>query len=144
MSNIVSSYGSQIIEQRVPDFNGQGPDAQTITRASIKKMIDEIFSVTSNENLQFRFERLYREWKNDTKFMSSASDKAMHPAYQQVIGMGKEALPLIFNKLKKSPDHWFWALQSITGVNPIPLDKRGNVPEMAKIWVSWGQEQGYC
>ena len=29
--------------------------------------------------------------------------------------MGKQALPLIFEELRRKPNHWFWALNAITG-----------------------------
>jgi hypothetical protein len=42
------------------------------------------------------------------------ADMVTHPAYQQIIGLGKEALPLLFGELRRAPDHWFWALRAIT------------------------------
>lgn len=43
----------------------------------------------------------------------------MHPAYQQIIGMGEKALPLILRDLRDRPTgHWFWALNAITGEEP--------------------------
>jgi hypothetical protein len=45
-----------------------------------------------------------------------------HPAYQRIIEMGQPVMPLIFRELEREPDHWFWALQSITGENPVKLE----------------------
>lgn len=68
---------------------------------------------------------------------------AMHPAYQQIIGMGPTAIPFILSEMKEKKGHWFWALKSITGDDPVaPLD-RGNVKKMTAAWLSWGREQGY-
>ncbi|MBI3407080.1 MAG: hypothetical protein HY040_01825 [Planctomycetes bacterium] len=78
-----------------------------------------------------RFEQL--AWKTDTLLLSSITEMAMHPAYQQIIGMGKEALPLLFAEFRREPDHWFWALQAITGLNPVPITDRGNVDKMAQV-----------
>lgn len=84
-----------------------------------------------------RFHELVRQWKNATFFLSSITDMAMHPAYQQIIGMGEDALPLLFEELRREPDHWFWALQAITGVNPVPTEARGNVARMSEAWLAW-------
>ena len=64
-------------------------------------------------------------------------------AYQQIIGLGAPAIPLLLRELEREPDHWFWALKVLTGVNPVPQKSRGNIEEMAKHWVAWGKEQGY-
>ena len=69
--------------------------------------------------------------------------KAVHPAYQGIIGLGDAALPCILEELKKEPRDWFWALSAITGENPIPESSAGKVEEMAEAWLRWGREQGY-
>lgn len=83
-----------------------------------------------------------RQWKEATLFLSSITDMAMHPTYQQIIGMGQEALPLLLEELRREPDHWFWALQAIIGVNPVPLPERGNVTAMTQAWLAWAEKQG--
>jgi hypothetical protein len=65
-----------------------------------------------------------------------------HPAYLQIIGMGKEAVPLLLDELRREPDHWFAALQAITGTNPIPPSACGNVDDMTQAWLSWGEREG--
>ena len=67
----------------------------------------------------------------------------MHPAYQQIIGMGEYALPLIFQALQREPDHWFWALGAITGENPVPDAHAGDLDAMTSDWLSWGDAHGY-
>ena len=66
-----------------------------------------------------------------------------HPAYQQIVGMGDKAIPLILRELEQAPDHWFWALKAITGVNPVPREERADIKAMAKHWLEWGREEGY-
>lgn len=90
-----------------------------------------------------RFHNLVRQWKATTLFTSSGTEMALHPAYQQIIGMGKEALPLILGELKREEDHWFWALKSITGEDPVPEADRGSVPKMTAAWLQWAQKHGY-
>jgi hypothetical protein len=65
----------------------------------------------------------------------------LHPAYQQIIGMGKDALPLIFRELKKTRGHWIWALAMIL------RDDKANpgmkFSEAVDAWLEWGGENGY-
>jgi hypothetical protein len=51
--------------------------------------------------------------------VSSGIDIALQPAHQQIIGMGNEAIPLILDELQREEDHWFWALNAITGDVPV-------------------------
>lgn len=65
----------------------------------------------------------------------------MHPAYQQIIGMGPDALPLILRDLADEPAPWFWALRAITGEDPVPEAERGDVDRMVEAWLSWGMRR---
>ena len=65
------------------------------------------------------------------------------PPYQKIIGMGAAALPLIFQEMKVAPDHWFWALEAITGEDPVSPEHRGNVAEMTRACLSWARDRGY-
>ena len=99
-------------------------------------------SVTpTGETAEQRFRRLVRLWKDATQFTSSMTEMATHPAYQQIIGMGKEALPLIADELRREPDHWFWALHAITGEDPVAPSGRGKLREMTDAWLKWAQHR---
>jgi hypothetical protein len=90
-----------------------------------------------------RFQHLARQWRKDTAHVSNVARKALHPAYQEIIGMGNAAIPLLLAELSREPDDWFWALHAITGANPVPQEHRGDMRAMAAAWVQWGVEQGY-
>ena len=96
-----------------------------------------------DEKLRARFHRLATQWRDECQLLSSTTAKAMHPAYQQIIGLGPEALPLILKELSETPGHWFWALKSITGEDPVPAADVGNIRRMTEAWVNWGRENGY-
>ncbi len=96
-----------------------------------------------DEKLRAQFQRLVAQWRNECQLLSSTTAKAMHPAYQQIIGLGPEALPLIFKELSERQGHWFWALKSITGEDPVSAADAGNVPRLAEAWLHWGREHGY-
>ena len=87
-------------------------------------------------------ETLATRWYQETAALSSVSQMAMHPAYQEMIGMGDTAVPLILRELQQKPGHWFWALRAITGEDPISLEERGKVRAMAETWIQWGKERG--
>jgi len=90
-----------------------------------------------------RFAQLAVRWHQETAAFSSVSQITMHPAYQEVIGMGQTAVPLILRELQNKPDHWFWALRAITGEDPIAPEERGKVRAMTAAWIQWGKEHGY-
>ena len=95
-----------------------------------------------SESLAGRFADLVRRWREETAFLSSSTAQAAHPAYQQIVGMGPGALPLILRELEDRGGHWFWALKAITGVDPVPPEERGRVQAMGQAWLHWGREQG--
>ncbi len=90
-----------------------------------------------------RFQRLAGVWRKKRGPTSSVSQMAMLPEYQAIIGMGRDAVPLLLGELRKEPDHWFWALAAITGEDPVAREDKGKLPEMADAWIRWGQEHGY-
>ena len=90
-----------------------------------------------------RFPELLLQWREETCFTSSLADMVMHPAYQQLIGLGKPAIPLILEELREGPDHLFWALYAITGEDPVPADARGDIQRMTEAWLEWGSRNGY-
>ena len=92
--------------------------------------------------LRRRFESLAAQWKEETRYLSSTTDIATNGAYQRIIGMGMPAVPLILEDLRDQPYHWFWALNAITGEDPVPQSLRGHVREMADAWITWGVEKG--
>jgi hypothetical protein len=93
--------------------------------------------------LQAQFDSLAKLWHDETGFWSDMGRKAVHPAYQRIIGMGKEAQPLIFGEMAKEPGHWFWALRAITGENPVRQEHAGNVKAMTDDWLGWARHCHY-
>ncbi len=90
-----------------------------------------------------KFNSLKIEWEFDTFLLSSTTQISMHPAYQEIIGMGEKAIPLILNDLKQQEGFWFWALNAITGEDPVTPENRGNIENMTEAWLKWGEENGY-
>ena len=101
-------------------------------------MPDAAVSVDNHE----LFEKLKTQWKSKTRYMSNSAQMATVWPYQQIIGMGRPALSLILKELERETDHWFWALEAISGQNPVPAEQAGQAENMAKAWIEWGRQQG--
>jgi len=74
---------------------------------------------------------------------SSITKAIMAPSYQAIIGMGEPAVALILAQLRAEgddPDQWFWALECITGENPIKPEDQGDSAKMAQAWLTWDTE----
>jgi hypothetical protein len=84
-----------------------------------------------------RFHKLLRRWRADTAYVSSATEMFNHPAFAQIVRMGKQVVPLIIAELRMQPDWLVGALVRITGENPVPEADRGDVYAMANAWVEW-------
>lgn len=69
---------------------------------------------------------------------------AMLKPYQRIIGMGWPAVPMLLEELRREPDYWFWALESITEPNPIPPNAAGNLERMTQAWLDWGEQEGFA
>ncbi len=93
--------------------------------------------------LESRFQQLVKQWRTETMLTSSMTRIIFNAAYQQIIGMGPSALRLIFRELRAEPDHWDWALRSITHANPVPKEAVGDLRATAGAWLRWGEKQGY-
>ena len=86
------------------------------------------------------FEELTETWRRETSFLSFVQQRAMHPAYQRIIGMGWAAVPFILGELERRPDHWLWALQSITG--EAPARQTDTFQAAVDAWLRWGRARG--
>lgn len=87
-----------------------------------------------------RFRELADVWQRETRFLSFMEQRAMHPAYQRIVGLGWVAVPLILRELQRQPDHWLWALQAITGEQP---PRQGeDFGAAVTAWLRWGRERG--
>ena len=100
-------------------------------------------SVGTATEIEAEFERLATEWKQETAHLSSMVTIAEHRAYQEIIGMGKDAIPFILRDLEVSPSQWFWALRSMAEESPVRPEDRGDVDAMTAAWLDWGRRNLY-
>ena len=92
-------------------------------------------------DLQLHFKRLAETWEAETAHLSLVSQKAMHPSYQRIIGMGRRAIPLILERLSAQPSHWFWALRAISGDDAVRPEDNGRFDAMREAWLTWGRKR---
>ena len=97
--------------------------------------------IFENDSFNRELLDLADRWTRETAALSSITEKATHPAYQQIIGIGPRAVPFLLRQLRDGGGHWFWALKSITRQDPVPADARGNMHAMTKAWLDWGRKR---
>lgn len=134
----------QLAAVHVEEDVGVGQDSQIIRRRW-EDLLTDYYRPLSRQwaNPSIRFSNLEKEWKESTPMLSSITEIVMHPSYQQIIGMGPTAIPLIFLSMRRELDHWFWALCAITGENPVSIEHQGKIKEMTDAWLDWGYKHLY-
>jgi len=123
----------------------QGPDVMHLRAFSTWDRATSVSWPEKNpcrDVLKDRFMKHAAAWQSDCAYLSSVREMAIHPAYQQIIGMGQDALPFIFAALEREPDHWFWALRAITQEDPVLTEHRGQISRMAQDWLDWARSRG--
>lgn len=89
-----------------------------------------------------RFRLLSEKWRKERGVASSITDIVTCQPYQRIIGMGETAVPFILRQMQdegNDPDHWFWALEMITGEDPVPVEAYGDTVRMAQAWFAWAE-----
>jgi hypothetical protein len=97
--------------------------------------------LVSAPDIATEFRSLAKQWKRETGFRSSLSEKFTHPAYQRIMAMGKSALPFILRDLQHNSGHWFYALRFIAGKDIAA--KTNNPSDARDAWLEWGYKNGH-
>jgi hypothetical protein len=117
-----------------------GESQTTANGASVGLYFDLSKPTDSRAELEQRFNKLAEKWYRDTRMLSFISQKAMHPCYQSIIGMGKDALPFIFRELSKGKGDWIWALEHIALPEKNPVPENATFKDSVALWMKWLQE----
>lgn len=122
---------------------GSSPQADELS-SDLREVRERLESAASaiRDETRRRFEALSRRWREETRWCSSTTEIAIHPAYQAIIGIGSAALPMILTELRRGADYWFWALKAISNEDPVPPADRGDVARMRAAWLNWGVKKG--
>ena len=65
--------------------------------------------------LAAQFRQLADRWRSETRVLSSPTAIATHPAYQRMIGLGPQVIPLILAEMATTPDRKSTRLNSSHG-----------------------------
>jgi len=96
-------------------------------------------STARRQRLAEIFEVLRRNWISEVQTTSSMTEIILNRNYQRIIGLGPSALPLILSDLNHELNHWFWALEMITGQAPYSEEIIGTPSKMREAWLAWGR-----
>jgi len=123
-------------------------------RDAIGKMLEEMWEQPSGNCAVIEDERSLTErlreqadkWARETGHLSSPTQRAAHPSYQAILGMGREnkseTLRFLLRDLKENRRAWFWALSYLAQDNPIEQKDAGKTDKMIDAWVNWGKARG--
>lgn len=113
-------------------------ELKTVRRAFVLRLAD---IHQEDRELKRTFTALAEKWKKETRHISSITRTSMHPAYQQIIGMGEPAVPLILQELQENGGHWLWALHAITREDP--AQEADDFAAAVRAWLNWGRSRGH-
>ena len=105
--------------------------------------VKETSAGPSKETVEQRFRFLADTWERDVAYLSSAAARLNHPAYREIVKLGKDVIPLMLRDMEDKHTHWFFALEEITGADPVPESDAGNIPKIVQAWLGWAKEHGY-
>jgi len=132
------------VEQSVPPATIIAQPHREFLKSRLIDILNEQTArhATSESQVEQTFQRLAREWREETAHHSSMTKWVMHPKYQSIIGLGPSVVPVLLRELRYNPDHWFWALQAITGEDPTRPEDAGDLQKMTEAWLKWAEEKG--
>lgn len=115
-----------------------GVDAQAADSTQTPTQV----AIGHRQGISLTFQRLVREWRLQRGPASSHTEIVLCPAYQNIIAMGDDVVPLIMQQLGRGIiDHWFWALEVLTGAQPVEPEDAGNYARMTQAWLTWWEGQ---
>lgn len=154
MTSAVAEREADRIEELLPhwgaDFNRSGA-LHIAKRMAAKRRrcqadwSDPCVSTVQAVEPQVRaeFERRARVWKSETAICSQLDKIVLHPAYQRIMALGPQVIPLILEDLSKRPAHWFWALHNLVPEGEDPAEGAATIREATEAWLQWGKQEGY-
>lgn len=88
-----------------------------------------------------QFNELVRRWRLATAVTSSVTEMVEDANFQQIIEIGKKAVPLIVREIRNSKDFLFMALSFILPhERVIPDSAKGKPLEMIDAWLRCGYQ----
>jgi type I restriction enzyme M protein len=143
------SYGRKITPSRIARFkfaiNPETIEWIARRRKEVERLSSQVVNVMADEQgIVDDFRRLVERWELERPRGAELMVMAEHPIFQSIVGMGQRAISLLLGELDaKTSAAWMVALNTITGINPVPREDEGNIKRMAAAWIRWGNQRGY-
>lgn len=138
----LAEYGRRVDEQIRLLFT-EIKTQRTHVMDRLHDLVREAAATSDGMPIEEVFGILAEKWKRETAIISSVTKKLRHPAYREIVALGTDAVPLILAELARRPDHWFAALEEITGEDPVPVTDRKVLSKAVEAWIEWGISKGF-
>ena len=83
------------------------------------------------------FSGLAATWQEETGGLSLTTRRYSHWAYQAILRLGKDAIPLVLSELNNRPDWWFEALYALAKPKVNPVRPGMTFEEAVNAWNRW-------
>lgn len=133
-------YLADALEQELARYAGKIID-RFIAKPILRLVVSD--RTAEEEEAAERFAVLAKQWRIERDRGSDVAAMIDHPSYRSIIDIGELAVRPILEDLRRKPDHWFPALNAITGANPVSIEQEGRLKGMADAWIEWGRGEGY-
>jgi hypothetical protein len=91
-----------------------------------------------------RFQTLRADWLRSVFLASDTIARREHPAFQEILELGRPAVKILLEDMKTHGVNWCAALYFITGEQPVSAEHL-YVSELAMAdWLKWGSNHGLC
>jgi hypothetical protein len=102
--------------------------------------------------LEEKFNSLIKRWKSETQHHSIPNEFFNHPAYQEMVDLGTEVLPLIFKEMQINNITFLeLAAEKLTGIET-PEEVMGIIEDgfrkfkpgdIRDWWIQWAKDNGH-
>jgi hypothetical protein len=143
---VLRKEGAHAAEAIIEKYENKFPDFGKWCYALAIMLREGRFKNMEWDLMYDRFKELAVQWKKERAHSSRVKDMIDHPAYREIMLMGRPAITFILMDLQDNgPEHWFNALHVLSGetTNVVPDSERGVMPKMTERWLEWGRKNGY-
>jgi hypothetical protein len=137
---IAEALGQRVIISRgCQTTANQAISEQVFIDVSTPTRTNPIETNEERDELEDIFNGLVEKWKKETGGYSLTVRRYAHPAYQSILTLREDVIPLILRELQQRPDWWFEALKALAKTDPTkPGD---NFKDAGLAWLEWGKQR---
>ena len=143
VQTLLSEFGRRVDEES-RDLLAEIRAQRSQVNERLHSLVREVEIRGSSASVSDTFRVLADRWKRETAIISSITKKIKHPAYREIVGLGEAVVTDLLCELVEHPDHWFSALEEITGRNPVGEADRMDIKRATQAWLAWAHENGFA